>query len=588
MASQSATVARHSSHPQRPSLSSHRSSSSSLSRDHKYASQSPLPTPPSESQRPSQRHHSKHFVVGHPRGLHAHSRVPSYGKNLNKLTKSAVALTDGDAAALSKNHIRSLSHNPFGSPPGHKVKRNGSNVSLARNQSHTSLKKNTSSSSLRRDGSKSDVRKAVRHDAPLRRSHSQPSVANGTALKNGAASESNEHENSWEETEVSKSGGKDRESPTLEAQLRPYPSQKSSTSHQPSRTSLQDQNSRSSNQQKRPPEPQDVPSDDSGSDHQNGSAYYPQLPATPPHTEPITSRLLYRNPPHKAAPQMSIISATATPQTHRSPSSSFEGISTPNVGSREDQISRFIGGSSGSRGPVNSVSPPDDASGEPSAWNLDAQKRNQSTPSLPSQATDHGRSNTPSRSNPNQPSRTQQKLWLQRASSNIEPQHPIPGPSMNVISGLRKSASGLSASTSAFYGDGLHPRVQHEFERIEREYLNVRRYKDPVGDALARLGQIPELQKIRRIPTEPGRNYPGRSDTVMGLSQSLRESGERQSIGSTGKAGARSGLEGDRGTKDDSAVSARERLSSEREREQEGIDQIIRRIWERADGPGGE
>jgi TORC1 subunit TCO89 len=80
-------------------------------------------------------------------------------------------------------------------------------------------------------------------------------------------------------------------------------------------------------------------------------------------------------------------------------------------------------------------------------------------------------------------SRTQQKLMLQRAASNFEPQSHQ----------LLPSTSG-SALNGAFEGTGS-ARLAKEVERADREYAVVRRYKDPLMESIQRLNDMPEVWK---------------------------------------------------------------------------------------------
>lgn len=103
-------------------------------------------------------------------------------------------------------------------------------------------------------------------------------------------------------------------------------------------------------------------------------------------------------------------------------------------------------------------------------------------------------------STPNLPSRTQQKLWLQRASS----QYDIPAES-------RPEHIGPGSEWFAFQG-----RAGKEYERVAKEYMNVRRFKDPVAEGVDRI----RLGDIKKIPSN---RKGGDSGMAMGLSQSLKD-----------------------------------------------------------------
>lgn len=178
---------------------------------------------------------------------------------------------------------------------------------------------------------------------------------------------------------------------------------------------------------------------------------------------------------------------------------------------------------------------------------------------------------------PPQQSRTQQKLWLQRASSNIEPQQMAPGVAMNGLAGLHGGIGGTSLVGGAGY-DGRDPRIKLQLERTGLEYLVVRRHQDPIGQAIKRLSQLPGAEKNRRIPahrpktsTEQGANT-GR----YGLSQSLKESRSRAKEGNKQNVnGATSSYEGQSGSLEDGNMSDRGGDNSD-----QGA--ILRSMWDKS------
>jgi hypothetical protein len=182
---------------------------------------------------------------------------------------------------------------------------------------------------------------------------------------------------------------------------------------------------------------------------------------------------------------------------------------------------------------------------------------------------------------PPQQSRTQQKLWLQRASSNIEPTQMAPGAAINGLGlgigmpGIRPGAPLVGAGD-----DGRDPRIRLQLERTGLEYLVVRRYQDPVGRAVKRLEKLPGANKHRRIPNQ-------RSSTAGdGLSQG-RSYGLSQSLSDTGRRNR------DRGARENGAMSASGARSSfepvthgsvESERsagDDDGVSAILRTMWEK-------
>ncbi|KAI9890537.1 MAG: hypothetical protein M1814_003877 [Vezdaea aestivalis] len=170
---------------QRPSISS-QGSSSSNPRHPSTGSIPPLsPTVGSVSKSSNpQKQRRQHTVGGTTTRAHGHHpRPPSYGKNLNKLTK-ITNTQNGDGAAGGggtspptprKHHQRSRSHTPSTSPraPSNGLTRaNGSQVSLPRNGSHVSLRKNHSTTSLKRNTSSTSIKakKPAASANPSRRS----------------------------------------------------------------------------------------------------------------------------------------------------------------------------------------------------------------------------------------------------------------------------------------------------------------------------------------------------------------------------------------------------------------------------------
>ncbi|KAK0641194.1 hypothetical protein B0T16DRAFT_336339 [Cercophora newfieldiana] len=96
---------------------------------------------------------------------------------------------------------------------------------------------------------------------------------------------------------------------------------------------------------------------------------------------------------------------------------------------------------------------------------------------------------------PTDMSRTQQKLNLQRASSSLETAHPHPAMGMGL--GVPVAAGPLVGASGY---DTRDPRLSRILERTGTEYLVVRRYQNPIARSLARLAQLPGMDKIRPIP----------------------------------------------------------------------------------------
>lgn len=284
----------------------------------------------------------------------------------------------------------------------------------------------------------------------------------------------------------------------------------------------------------------------------------------------ITERLLKRVPSyHAATTKMSL--ATATPTTgggqHSSSSSSL--VRTPQIGSKEDVISRFVTGS----GTPSDNSPllqhhRHERLAQLQGSGKDEVKRAQSMGNLTrpspqsqphSDESDEERAILPrsrksststappnSAYNPPQQSRTQQKLWLQRASSNIEPAQMTPGAGAGLV------------------GDGRDPRIRLQLEKTGLEYLVVRRYQDPVGKAVRRLEKLPGMESMRerRIPKgrESRRGVRSRGDGIASAHGSF--DARRSGLGGGAGVGSLDSMEG--------------------RQEDDCVDALLRSLWEKS------
>jgi hypothetical protein len=288
----------------------------------------------------------------------------------------------------------------------------------------------------------------------------------------------------------------------------------------------------------------------------------------------IAERLLQRTPSYNTT-KMSL--ATATPMGHSpdSISKSQDSITLSGTPKNKDGVvsSRFVG----APGTPSSQYFPDHKNGSHDPPKGDDIKRVQSMGNLVRQdsiiddddeeeesalAPRSRKSSTSHPYIPSQQSRTQQKLWLQRASSHIEPQ---PGVALNGIHG------GLGGSSLVWGGyDGRDPRIKIQLERTGLEYLVVRRHQDPVGKALQRLDQLTAPDKKRRIPEHSGKKGDGTGVGRHGLSQSLKERERNKGstpVGSVPRssfegAGSHDGIE-ERGDGD------------------EGVGALLRTLWEK-------
>lgn len=485
-------------HPQsqshRPSLSGHRSTSSIHSND------SPSSTPPQHGKTKSQKH-----VVG---GGRVHARVSS-SKNIHKLSKTSHA--EGSSDNLKK---------------------------LGRNSSATHLKKNQSHVSLKRNQSSSDVAKKSKS------SHGTTKRPSSVHFEIGDEPEVEpEHEDAWEEASSTASPALSRSA------SRPNSAKQSVNNSQP------DTPSHSFKPTTSVVAPANAPTEKQNS-------RYPAADA-----KVITERLLQRTPSYNTT-QMSLATATPAKVTSSRPSDPLENSQgdgsnsngTSQFGSKEEIVSRFVSGS-GTPSESQFLKRKDS---EPNVQ--EDMKRAQSMGNLTRRDSSEERALAPrsrksSTSNayvPPQLSRTQQKLWLQRASSNIEPQGMTPGAAINGLSNIHGITGALPILGAGY--DGRDPRIKQQLERTGLEYLVVRRHQDPVGLALKRLNQLPGADKNRRIPSQRKNEVGGRRS--LGLSQSLKDprrndnAAAKSSYGSQGEASGRG--------EDD-----------------EGISAILRSLWEK-------
>jgi hypothetical protein len=290
--------------------------------------------------------------------------------------------------------------------------------------------------------------------------------------------------------------------------------------------------------------------------------------------------------------------ATATPTGHspdsleRTQSSALNGAAfngTPKTGSSNNEvISRFVGdsGTPSEASPFLQNRKPSTTTDAPKK-NNDEVKRAQSMGNLARQhssADDDSesallpRSRKSSQSHayvPPQQSRTQQKLWLQRASSNIEPQQMASGLAIN---GVHAGLAGPGTSLVGAGYDGRDPRIKLQLERTGLEYLVVRRHQDPVGAALKRLSILTGVERNRRIPASqaPKKGDGGGSGSVgrYGLSQSLKEGKSRSGKDKAVGGGARNSYEGHDGSQDDTGMSGRA--------DDDGsVGALLRSLWEK-------
>ncbi|KAF2263111.1 hypothetical protein CC78DRAFT_290187 [Lojkania enalia] len=569
------------SQPRRAAAMARQSSTSS------YVSQSPSESHPKAAPHRSQRQH----VVGQSRM----QRNTSFGKNLNKLNKLTQAPTgDGSAA---KHHRRSHSGNSTSAPssprPGFKRNASSGGIVRAANHTHTpaNLRKNYSSGHLSRQGLSKTVLKSSKSEiAPPKKSLANPGKAryqpedDPPTVHFDIGSEEGA-DDGWTEESTSQSPTTTRSN-----------TRSNSVILDPQRaveqTEMEDKAGESSQAAARhdfarPPTnaiSRALPDRSRNTGHTNGGNSHHH--SRPPDADMITSRLLQRSSSHNAPPQMSSIEATVISDSHDarilSQSAGSTLVDTPG----RDLVSRFMDGDGSAETPKDSSFLPSRNSPQGTGNALNKAKRNKSMPNVagtdsPSR-TQSRRSGT---STPNDlpPSRTQQKLLLQRASSNIEPQKMVPS-IIPRATGPQFLQPGLAYAAS---GEGrLDPRLKQQFDHVATEYKVVRRYRNPLADAILRIEQISGTPRKTRMPRSAGTNGFVSVHGSSSLSTSLNETGVETD--GLGNRRSRVSFENGRGRSRDGDMEGRQSFDSDTGRVRNEAEEICRRLWESSEAVEGD
>lgn len=521
----------------RPLLVDRNSSAPSVSKGSPNSGHPIKPHPPKK--------HMAHAVSHH---RHSHGRIPSYNKNLNKLSKTN-ANNPNDSLSHQKHHSRTKSQTPTSSPTTQHIKRNSSNLSLVNTGSKISLKGNPSTSSLKHNGSRQKLGHITKPQP-----QSQPPSRNGSShelpLRGKVKFSVGEEEDREEDRDEDRDEDEDDEWVEASSSQSPNtPKQTSQTAKAP--------------QLEEPPSPDEPPGHSSPilphsppqSPPTDGSRFpssrSTQLPHTPyaqysrpPDAEIVTHRLLNRHRPHNVAPQMSSISATVTPSgssgspafNHNHDSTVSSDLSMP-----ADGISRFLnptGSSSGSATPGsvsqlqsaianihrNHQHDQDHASKSPILGNnIDTSRRaksasNLTTPHLANPEDDSSLPPSPQVSAPNNTraspfksahepreaakSFTQLKLDLQRMSTNRElAQAPALQPPLTMMHGAHAAASMAGA-----IGERSSERRIRQWEQAALEFRNGRRFDNMLIRGVHRLEKRRQKKKVPRIEREEDKN----------------------------------------------------------------------------------
>ncbi|QSZ36293.1 hypothetical protein DSL72_007419 [Monilinia vaccinii-corymbosi] len=334
----------------------------------------------------------------------------------------------------------------------------------------------------------------------------------------------------------------------------------------------------------------------------------------------ITEKLLQRTPSHLASEtKMSMATAKPTPKMAHTPTSSVDPGTGKSIGpstasGNQELISRFVGGS-GTPGENSPKFPPPDhdresrtggVNGDGLEKKADGSSREIARAKSMGNLTRHDvddeeesallpRSRKGSATGVNGPanaynSRTQQKLWLQRASSNIEPQREGLGALSLLNGGLGMgnhgggSGMGFGTGMGLSMGNGMggylmggdgkgDPRIKLQLERTGLEYLVVRRHQDPVGRGIKRLEKLGVLGR-------GGKNIPGHGN---GYGHSKSASASRAGSLRERNGNARKGLRQSFDADDREKGSDTERDGGAGSGgDEENVSVLLRRLWEKS------
>ena len=548
-----------------------------------HVSQSPSDTHHRPAQHKAQRHH----VVGQ-----RVQRNTSFGKNLNKLNKAAQQVQHAQQAAdkEARHHRRSQSGNSVSAPssPRPSFKRNASSGGIVRaaNQANTQaqLRKNHSSGHLARQGQAKHALKSSRSEiAPPRKSLAHPRSrqaspeAHPSVHFDVGGDDAEGGDDGWTEESASQSPTTTRSntrsnSVILDAQHKLAERNMENNRGEPTQASAG----------RAPPSQATttLPDRTRTAAAKNGGASHH---SRPPDADMITSRLLQRSASHTVPPQTTSIAASVGTSDRNPTLLSHSAGSTLVDTPGKDLVSRFMDGDGSAGTPHDGGYMPVRKSLKLEGGELDQSKRNKSMPNVTGADTPN---RTPSRSGATTPtnlppSRTQQKLMLQRASSNIEPQKLVPvtlprtgGPTF-LQSGIHYNANGEGR---------LDPRLQQQFNHVAVEYKVVRRYRNPLADAVLRIQQMPGMSRKTRISKTASSN--GSAHGTSSMSTSFNDAGI-ETDGASSRRSARVSFDGGhsrpRSRRDDGDVEGRQSFESDRTQNRNEAEEICRRLWESAE-----
>ncbi|KAL4803739.1 hypothetical protein BDV18DRAFT_144341 [Aspergillus unguis] len=531
----------------------------------------------SHTSQPHPHHHQTHKAPGHrPHRAHlvggghrSHGRNPSLGKNLGKFQRH-VSSQQFASEYRPHQHQRKKSApvTPVASPPRHQVHWDGV-VEEVSPRAAGSMKKNYSSPALRRSNSSILPKKALVTNRPHTSSGKKKTVGFELAdsTDEGEWEDTTQSPESTRRSSVAQSLHGDENPAVLVDPLtfvkRPYPQFPRATSlPETSRSFHDDAEDDDDDDDNDDDNDEEHHSSENGEDTQrakkestNTDKEHIEEPVRPSEHSDIASRLLSPSHSAKAPPAMSSISATAMPPPAIDTIS--RNASLTNMASSQDGLRRPISSANiaqastpTSQGQVGSSS----IEGGVSRFIKVATSRTDSESNTPSSFLPHYHPQTPPspkaskkpRGSPSArqpgtepPSRTQQKLWLQRtAALNDSPPNShgtstsaspsiadatYMGGTARVGPGPYDTARGLVNGSSRAGGALHHSEAKHirkAYEKTAMELTVVRRFQSPTGDSFTRLNMILKAKSDgNERPQSSGLGQPVKSAPALVLLQ---------------------------------------------------------------------
>ncbi|KAI4200036.1 MAG: hypothetical protein LQ346_002467 [Caloplaca aetnensis] len=567
----------------RPQLTERSSSSHSLSR-----------ASPSTGKGSTAKLHKPH-AVGH--GRHPHGRIPSYGRNLNKLTKLTAAQAQEDFNR-GKDHGKTRTQTSSTSPSIPDTKEDSSNLHLARNGSKVSIKRNASNLSQKRNKSASKLGNLTKPEKPQRKSteKSKPNIPQ-FSVGSDNEDEDEDEDDGWTEADSSQSPVTTRRGSIVDRQIR------SREPVSPDGPPLRSPTKLPASPPQSPPTTEPGEADRSEKQRPEAGRTY----SSAPDAEVVTNRLLKRNTSSNAKPQTSVISATITPSgSSGSPAFDFGQDATlrHDQSMPSDGISRFLHATSSSSGNATPASlsnlnaalagihrdheRQDKEADVPSARHItstDRPHQARSTPNLRSSKQSQSassRSSSPTNPLSQQASfgsagpsplatrgkvrhRTQEKLNLQREATNREPAHP---PAVQPLaSSTHPSVTNLSLNSHEV---SINELKAWEWNRADAEYDNARRFLGLMGKGLGRLDKQRILSGVKEGREERDGGRKLEKEAALSTSAESRPESRGRVRFEIGRSPGDEDIDGDVDSEDGS------------------LEALLRRMWEGDGQSGGE